>query len=40
MRNKLKIAAVVVAIIVGMVIYKERFERKGTGKSNRNDDLN
>ena len=28
MRNKLKIAAVVVAIIAGMVLYKSHFEKK------------
>jgi len=28
MRNKLKIAAVVLTVVVGMVLYKEHFERR------------
>jgi hypothetical protein len=28
MRNKFKVAALVVAVVVGMVLYKEDFERK------------
>lgn len=28
MKNRLKVAALVVAVVVGMVLYKERFDRK------------
>jgi len=28
MRNKLKIAAVILTVVVGMVLYKEHFERR------------
>jgi len=28
MKSKFKVAALVVAVVVGMVLYKERFDRK------------
>jgi hypothetical protein len=38
MRNKLKIAAVVVAIIAGMVLYKSHFEKKESEKKDKDDE--
>jgi len=40
MRNKLKIAAVVVGIVVGMVLYKGRFDKKEREEKAREDKKN
>ena len=33
MKNKLKIAAIVIALVAGMVLYKDHFEKKAKKES-------
>ena len=37
MKNKFKVAAVLVAVVVGMVLYKEQFDRKEKVKKDADD---
>ena len=37
MKNKFKVAVLVVAVVVGMVLYKEQFDRKEKVKKDADD---